>query len=202
MKKSTEVWIKLNLSNSQDYLKIPVDKTNYFNYFINRDIGKENIHEIKNFAFYDDGSIPVIGGPGPNNFYQDRSRDSGYFFEDYAKEETPLEEIDDDCDDDYDDEPSEFSLIQLWVAKVLFENGSSPDKVNAIQLYCDDSEGYIQGEGSHWGNDPEYASSYSLCRAYLIAETDDCDFLMSVDTDYYDCGDYGLEYAELVSKFE
>ena len=101
----------------------------------------------------------------------------------------PEEELD-KCD---------FSLIQLRVAETLFKNGGSPNKVKKAHLFLDPEVDF----SGNWSNDPGYEESYCIGGdCYLILEGEDADYILRVDSDYYDSCDLSLEAADFIAKFE
>lgn len=96
-------------------------------------------------------------------------------------------------------EECEYSLIQLRVAETLFNNNINFSDINAIHLYLD-PECEFSG---NWSNDPGYEESYCLGGdCYLILEGKDADYILRIDSDYYDPNDTSLECAEFIGKFE
>lgn len=184
MRTETKIWMDLNISK-KSHKKVNMKKCadngyDFKEYFINEELTdlSEIEENLKHFHSYNDNS----------------------WLEEVNDCEDDYDE-DEDYEDDYDEEDAEceYSLIQLRVAKVLLENGTSPDKVKKVQLYLDLDSCDFSGD---WADDPGYEETYCLGgeQCYLLIETEDGDYVLTINSDFYDSCDSDFETADLAFK--
>lgn len=179
MKDSTKLYIETELNG---HIKVNMKKCenngyDWFDYFVGKDITEGDLDYIHKLDCYE---------------YED----------DYDEEDDEYEDDYDEEDDDYEDEyeldECEYSLIQLKVARELYKNGGSPAKAKKAYLFLD-PECDFSGD---WSNDPGYEESYCLGGdCYLIVECEDADYILRVDSDFYETNSE-FENAEFIVKFE
>ena len=93
----------------------------------------------------------------------------------------------------------DFSLIQLRVAETLFKNECDLNKIRKAHLLIDPDCDF----SGDWSDEPGYEESYCIGGdTYLILEADDADYILRVDSDYYDNCDLSFEQADFIAKFE
>lgn len=93
----------------------------------------------------------------------------------------------------------DFLLIQLRVAEALFKNQCDLNKIRKAHLLMD-PDFDLSGD---WADNPGYEESYRIGGdTFLILEADNADYILRVESDYYDNCDLSLERADFVAKFE